>query len=593
MPWQCFCCDPTPLKRYSLQKKKIIQWLKEDAKSKKNTKSSKSVDKNKPEKRKVIPRLIPKSKEFIDSSSDSDFDMATSRIDFGKYMSHSPASSTHSAADKSRTQSSSSLQSSSKSRTSSTQSYNGYRTHSPTSVWSGTSNSKIHSSRNSHSSDSSGQDTTLKESSPSQLPFETFLSPSGHSVKQVERKGKGKKSSRRVEPVKVEKSSSGKVRKRGANIFDFGSESEGLDISMLTSDEMELLSDESTILFEPELPKSTKQSQKAVKSHGKKKQAQLASTKNHLMRSDYGIESSNDCNPSSDLDQMVSTIKRKRITSTSSSSSSFMNIQPVKKRSLHAQLSSDSSSEEHKETRTQLVMSPEAQVLLGSDDDATANRSSGPSDCKNASYTLYCSSDSSSSDVLRPTQKNQRTSRRKLFMRNSSNEDSSDFEDQKFLSLLAKSPPKVTKKKRRRVKKGIDSEDDSSSGKSDAEEKVPSTPSKRKDIRKVIPEAKLASETKLAKKAERERLKRLEDKRKQLANTEEQEQLILEQNPESKEVVLQVRESLLSELKPHQREGIKFLYDSCCESVERLKSEEGSGAILAHCMGLGKTLQVC
>ena len=38
--------------------------------------------------------------------------------------------------------------------------------------------------------------------------------------------------------------------------------------------------------------------------------------------------------------------------------------------------------------------------------------------------------------------------------------------------------------------------------------------------------------------------------------------------------------------------AVQFVWDCTFESLKRSKPEEGSGCILAHCMGLGKTLSV-
>lgn len=69
-------------------------------------------------------------------------------------------------------------------------------------------------------------------------------------------------------------------------------------------------------------------------------------------------------------------------------------------------------------------------------------------------------------------------------------------------------------------------------------------------------------------------------------------EFVLDFDEETKVPLLSVDTNLLKNLKPHQIEGIKFMWDACFESLDKLETTHGSGCILAHCMGLGKTLQI-
>lgn len=130
----------------------------------------------------------------------------------------------------------------------------------------------------------------------------------------------------------------------------------------------------------------------------------------------------------------------------------------------------------------------------------------------------------------------------------------------------------------------------------------------KRATRQMLRPDQLAGETKRAQREENERVKRLVEKHDRIDkmkgsqkqdtrvvdgdNTEEKPREVLLDYHTKEKMKIVVHKEIVKHLKEHQIEGIKFMYDCCYGSVDEMRKFPGSGCILAHCMGLGKTLQV-
>lgn len=214
------------------------------------------------------------------------------------------------------------------------------------------------------------------------------------------------------------------------------------------------------------------------------------------------------------------------------------------------------------------------------------NESEKENEDQNKENIVELDSDSDKSDVIKPIIKKRK---RPKFGSDSENS--------------AKSKIKTRSSAKKDLKEEKKESDESSSMSYDSDiqtihssdEESPSKNETRHKLRNIIHDGKLTKETQDAIQAERDRKKRIEEKHSLQSSISPvgKNDLFLDVDPVSKKLLVKVDPEISKYLKPHQIEGLKFMWDSCYESCEMIKNgDKGSGCLLAHCMGLGKTFQV-
>ncbi|XVF42366.1 hypothetical protein PTKIN_Ptkin01aG0356300 [Pterospermum kingtungense] len=182
--------------------------------------------------------------------------------------------------------------------------------------------------------------------------------------------------------------------------------------------------------------------------------------------------------------------------------------------------------------------------------------------------------------------------------------------------------PSLLQKLTSELERAMESQDsmvsssDSESENSDADVKVAigSKRKRKKKIRRILDDAELGEETKRKIAMEKERQERLKSMqfsaKYNVMNSSSCDRNLLDEasvevlgdaitgyivnvRREDGEEAVRIPSSISAKLKVHQIAGIRFMWENIIQSITKVRSgDKGLGCILAHTMGLGKTLQV-
>lgn len=79
----------------------------------------------------------------------------------------------------------------------------------------------------------------------------------------------------------------------------------------------------------------------------------------------------------------------------------------------------------------------------------------------------------------------------------------------------------------------------------------------------------------------------LENKRAKMADAGSQRDVIINLSKHDNQGIINVNDRIARPIKDHQLEGVRFMWNQV------VTNEAKQGCLLAHTMGLGKTMQVC